>query len=264
MRSILKALVGVTSIAIAASAAAQVTLYERDGFRGHTFSVNGPVPNLDRTDFNDRASSAIVERGRWLVCEDAYFKGRCTELRPGEYWSLDRLGMNNRISSIRPIGGDSYGAAPPPGPVAYGYERREGERLYEVPVASVRAVVGPPEQRCWVEREQVQSGGGPNVPGAIVGGVIGGILGHQIGSGRGNDAATAGGAVAGAAIGANVNRGGGEVYDRDVQRCASVPSSSQPAYWDVAYEFRGSWHHVQMSSPPGPRITVNENGEPRA
>src|SRR5207244_1954967 len=83
-----------------------------------------------------------------------------------------------------------------------------------VPVASVRAVVGPPEQRCWVEREQVQSGGGPNVPGAIVGGVIGGILGHQIGSGRGNDAATAGGAVAGAAIGANVNRGGGEVFDR--------------------------------------------------
>ena len=74
-------------------------------------------------------------------------------------------------------------------------------------VVAVRAVMGPPEQRCWVERQQVAAPSAPNVPGAIVGGVLGGVLGHRIGSGRGNDVATAIGAVGGAAIGANVNRG---------------------------------------------------------
>jgi uncharacterized protein YcfJ len=117
-----------------------------------------------------------------------------------------------------------------------------------------------PEQRCWVEREQVGGRGEPNVGGAIAGAVIGGILGHQIGSGRGNDAATAGGAVAGAAIGSNAGRGG---YSQDVQRCASVPAQSRPDYWDVTYEFRGARHRVQMAAPPGPTITVNGNGEPR-
>ena len=37
----------------------------------------------------------------------------------------------------------------------YEYRRRPNERLSEAPVTSVRAVVGPPEQRCWVERQQV-------------------------------------------------------------------------------------------------------------
>src|SRR5215470_17285853 len=85
--------------------------------------------------------------------------------------------------------------------------KRAGERIYEVPVASVHAVYGAPEERCWVERRQVEERSGANIPGAVVGGVIGGILGHQVGSGRGKDVATAGGAVAGAAIGANVGRG---------------------------------------------------------
>ena len=74
---------------------------------------------------------------------------------------------------------------------------------------SVRAVVGPPEQRCWVERQQVvEDRGNANVGGAIVGALIGGVLGHQIGGGRGRDVATAGGAVAGAAIGSNAGGGG--------------------------------------------------------
>ena len=120
-------------------------------------------------------------------------------------------------------------------------------------VVAVRAVVGPPEQRCWVEQQQVSTGGGPNVPGAIIGGVLGGVLGHQIGSGRGNDVATAVGAVAGAAVGANVNRGSGQVYTQDVQRCAAVPGSAQPNYWDVTYVFRGVTHRAQLAFAPGRR-----------
>jgi uncharacterized protein YcfJ len=138
------------------------------------------------------------------------------------------------------------------------YHRRGNERIYEVPVTDVRAIVGPPEQRCWVERGEFH--GSPNVPGAIAGAVIGGVLGHQIGGGHGQDVATAGGAVAGAAIGANVGRDEG--YG-NVQHCADVSQYDRPDYWDVTYEFRGRVHHVQMSSPPGATIMVNADGEPR-
>jgi uncharacterized protein YcfJ len=145
------------------------------------------------------------------------------------------------------------------------YRRRQGERLYEVPVTSVRAVVGPPEQRCWVEQEQVVENGSRdiNVPGAIAGAVIGGILGHQIGGGRGQDIATAGGAVGGAALGANVGRGSSQnVTTRDVQRCTNV-SRERPDYWDVTYVYRGLEHRMQMSTAPGRTILVNGEGEPR-
>jgi uncharacterized protein YcfJ len=147
----------------------------------------------------------------------------------------------------------------------YAYRWRPDERIYQANVTSVRAVVGQaPEQRCWVERQQVADDrNNPNIPGAIIGGVLGGVLGHQIGSGRGNDVATAGGAVAGAAIGANVGRDGGRTYTQDVQRCTNVSSNMRPDYYDVTYYFNGVEHHVQMSTPPGPTIGVNGNGEPR-
>jgi uncharacterized protein YcfJ len=153
-------------------------------------------------------------------------------------------------------------AAPP---VAYDYRRRENEPLYEAPVISVRAVVGPPQQRCWVERQVVDTGSsGINVPGAVVGGIVGGILGHQIGSGRGQDLATGIGAVGGAVVGANVGRDApGTVYTQDVQRCENVSTGAPLDYWDVTYTFRGYEHHVQTTSPPGRTIWVNAQGEPR-
>jgi uncharacterized protein YcfJ len=154
-------------------------------------------------------------------------------------------------------------AATPPAPV-YEYRQRPNERLYEVNVSYVRAVVGPPEQRCWVERQQVvePSRDAPNVPGAIVGGIIGGVLGHQIGGGRGQDVATAGGAVAGAAIGANVGRGPGTVYSQDVQRCAAVPgSASRVLGCDVLFSrYRTSRADERAARP---MIWVNGKGEPR-
>ena len=149
----------------------------------------------------------------------------------------------------------AYAVPPPPPPAP---------RVYTVPVASVHAVVGPPEQRCWVERQQVvEDRGNVNVPGAIAGAVIGGVLGHQIGGGRGNDLATIGGAVAGGAIGANVGRDGERVVTRDVQRCRTVRRDARPAYWEITYHFRGQLHRAQLSSPPGRTIVVDEYGVPR-
>ena len=146
-------------------------------------------------------------------------------------------------------------------PAAYNYRRRENEPLYEAPVTSVRAVVGPPQQRCWVERQVVETSPGINVPGAVVGGVVGGILGHQIGSGRGQDLATGIGAAGGAVVGATA--GTGTVYTQDVQRCATVSTAAPVDYWDVTYNFRGYEHRVQTTSPPGRTILVNAQGEPR-
>jgi len=264
MKSVFTGLLGLTAFLLVQSAAAQVVFYEQEGFRGRVFTANGPINNFDFYGFNDRASSAVVEYGSWQVCDDAYYLGSCVTLRPGQYPSLSAFGLNNRVSSVRPLYGTpqySYAPAPPPTPL-YNYYPRYDEDLYTADVVAVRAVVGPPEQRCWVEQQQVVRENRPNIPGAIIGGVLGGVLGHQIGSGRGNDVATAIGAVGGAAVGANVNRGG-QVTTQDVRRCEAVSGPAQPSYWDVTYVFRGVEHRAQLSSPPGPTIPVNARGEPR-
>ena len=268
MNAVLRNALLAAGMAVTTQAAAQIVFYENDGFRGRSFTAERPVGNFEKFGFNDRASSVVVLNQPWEVCEDARFSGRCVVLRPGRYASLRELGLNDRISSARlantsaPIEENRYA----PAPVAvYDNHRRDNERLYEANVTSVHAVVGPPEQRCWVEHQQVdRQRGDANIPGAIIGGLIGGVLGHQVGNGRGNDAATVGGAVVGAAVGSNVGRDGQQGYTRDVQRCSNEVSQAQPEYWDVTYDFRGQEHRIQMTSPPGRTVTVNEHGEPRA
>lgn len=247
---------------------AQVTFYEREGFQGRSFTANRQIGNFERFGFNDRASSAEVLGDRWEVCEDIRFRGRCVVLRPGRYPSLSAMGLNDRVSSVRIVNfnarieDDRYAPAPVP---VYDHRRRRNERLYEANVTSVRAVVATPEQRCWVEQEQIpQERSGVNVPGAIVGAIIGGVLGHQVGGGSGRDIATGVGVIGGGVVGANVGRGAQPAQTKDVQRCANVPSQARPDYWDVTYHFRGQDHRMQVTAPPGPTITVNERGEPRS
>lgn len=266
MNNILKLTVAAAAIGLTAQAAhAQITFYEGDGWRGRAYSANGQVRDLDRVGYNDRASSVVVDRGQWEVCEDANFRGQCTVLRKGSYESLRGMGLNNRISSVRPVKvRDRYENEAPP-PVAqpsYEWRRRPSERIVQVPVSDVRAVLGTPERRCWVERQQVSEPSRPNAGGVIAGALIGGILGHQVGGGSGRDIATAGGAIAGAAVGNNVaNRN--NTSTRDVQRCENV-GNQRPEYWDVSYDYRGVRHHVQMNTPPGNTIAVNaKTGEPR-
>lgn len=249
------------------NAVAQIMFFEHEGFAGRSFTTDERVGNLARHGFNDRASSVVVLHDRWEVCEDAGFDGRCVVLRPGRYASLAAMGLNNRVSSVREvlidarIDDDRY--APQPVPV-YDNRRRSNERLFEANITSVRAVMGTPEQRCWVEQEQVApASSSANIPGAIAGAVIGGVLGHQVGGGRGKDLATAGGAVAGGFLGANIGRGETPAQTRDVQRCADTPAATRPDYWDVSYNFRGQEHRIQMTTRPGTTVTVNERGEPR-
>lgn len=262
-----KTFLGLSAVVLSANAVAEITFYESEDFRGRAFTTNKGLSDFKRSGFNDRASSVIVDNGQWEVCEDAGYRGRCVVLREGSYDSLKRMGVNNRLSSVRRVGRGNDRRdydRPDPLPAAgydyYEYRRRPNERVYEARVTSVRAVMGQPEQRCWVEREQVESKGNGKVAGGIIGGVIGGILGHEIGNGKG--VATAGGAVAGAAVGANVGGRDRDDYSRDVRRCETSVSGT-PEYWDVRYTYRNVEHRVQMTSPPGRTIYVNSQGEPR-
>jgi len=168
-----------------------------------------------------------------------------------------------RLASSMQSRADAYA------PAAYDGRKLQNEQLYEANVTYVRAVVGPPQQLCWVDRERVDNRGAagvniPGIPGAIIGGAIGGILGHQIGGGRGQDFATGIGALGGAAVGANVGPGSdGRVYTQNVQRCEYVPTSASLDYWDITYNFGGYEHRAQMTTPPGTTIMVNAQGEPR-
>lgn len=254
-----------------AHASAQVTVYEENDFQGRFYTTQQRVFDFSRTSFNDRASSIVVVGERWEVCEDTRFSGRCVVLRPGRYPALTRMGLNDRISSMRPISASmriaDYRYAPEPDPV-YDNRRRNRERLFEVELDSVRAVLAVSGQHCWMAREDVVQNRDqqPNVGGAVAGALIGGILGHQVGGGVGKDLATVGGVVAGAALGSKVGRDGNDqqvVGTRSVQRCANDPGRARPAYWDVSYNFRGQDHRVQLSYAPGATITVNRDGEPR-
>jgi len=273
MKKALHATCAVSALVLATTfttlASAQVTFYENEGFRGRVFSTGDQVSNFSNYGFNDRSSSVVVERGRWEVCDDARHEGRCVILTKGSYDTLRSIGMDNRISSVRPAGKRrdndwaNYESQPSMETPNYDWRRRPSERVYSAPVTSARAVMGSSEQRCWMERQQVQSSSNDrNVGGAILGGILGGVLGHQVGGGRGQDLATAGGAVAGAVIGSNVNRNNNGTYGRDVQRCTTA-SNDRPEYWDVTYRFRDIDHRVQMTSAPGYTIAVNANGEPR-
>ena len=235
----LKMLLGVAGLLVATQAAAQVTLYEDEGFRGRFLTAEGTVPDFYRYGFNDRAASAVVSNGRWEACENAGFQGRCMILSPGHYPSLAASGMSWRISSVRPVADARIGyVAPPaavvatPAPVVAQptYVRPEDQR-FDARVISVRAIMNAPgqQQQCWVEKEKI----GPlELPGAIIGG-IGDAL-------------------------------GGKQRQTYFEHCATVPTGAQLQYWDVTYEFRGIQRHTQMAASPGATIAVNGNGEPVA
>ena len=268
MNKILRTTVAIATLVAAAQAGAQITFYEHDEFQGRSFTPGGQLSSLRTVGFNDQASSAIVTSGRWEVCEDDGFAGRCVILRPGQYPSFSAMNMNDRISSVRSVfenSGVNDDRYPPPATPTLDTRRRGKEELFVVDVTSVRAVVGTPDQRCWVEPEQVSQTPRPNVGGAVVGAILGGILGHQVGGGVGKDLATVGGVIAGGAIGSQVGRSGNtpQPSTQSVQRCTTMPSQAAPAMWDVGYNFRGQDHQVQMATQPGSIILVNRNGEPR-
>ncbi len=80
-----------------------ITFYENESFSGRWFSTDRRINNFNRFGFNDRADSVKVRGGRWEVCTAPKFEGRCAVLRRGDYPSLREAGLEDRISSARPL-----------------------------------------------------------------------------------------------------------------------------------------------------------------
>jgi hypothetical protein len=84
---------------------AQVTFYEHEGFNGRSFTTTQAIENFKRVGFQNMASSVDVVGERWEVCENFVYSGRCVVLRPGRYPSFQSMGLNDQISSVRPVAG---------------------------------------------------------------------------------------------------------------------------------------------------------------
>jgi beta/gamma crystallin len=106
---------------------AQVTFYERHGMHGRSFTTERQVGNLERFGFNNRASSADVSGGSWEVCDGPGFSGRCVVLRSGRYPSLDAMGLNDAVTSARPV---ARGPEPAPGHSGVGLTLYQGRDFH--------------------------------------------------------------------------------------------------------------------------------------
>ena len=82
---------------------AEIELFSAPGFRGRSAALNRDAWSLERRGFDQRASSVVVNEGRWELCTEPGFRGRCRVYGPGEY---TRLGprMDDQVSSLRRVG----------------------------------------------------------------------------------------------------------------------------------------------------------------
>lgn len=84
---------------------AGATLFAGPNLTGRPFPLGAEgESNLDGL-FNDRASSLRIERGYWIFCSDADFRGTCRTFGPGDYAALP-YELDGRISSGRRISND--------------------------------------------------------------------------------------------------------------------------------------------------------------
>lgn len=79
-----------------------LVLYAGPNFVGEARVLHGSIPRLVDIQFNDRASS-LRATGRWQVCTNPYYSGRCAVVRGG-YAGLGGLQMSDKISSARYVG----------------------------------------------------------------------------------------------------------------------------------------------------------------
>jgi hypothetical protein len=106
-----------TLVAAAGQAGATITLFGHDDFRGPRVTLTQAAHVFREFDFNDRASSVVVEGESWEVCQDIDFRSRCAVLVPGSYPNLGAVGLGDLLSSARPMRRQPPPPPPPP-PVA--------------------------------------------------------------------------------------------------------------------------------------------------
>jgi hypothetical protein len=78
----------------------RLVLYDRDRYRGGSRTLDAAMGALGG--FGDRAQSVQVV-GTWQLCDGPNFSGRCVTVSQNVP-NLGAYGMNNRVSSARPLG----------------------------------------------------------------------------------------------------------------------------------------------------------------
>src|SRR6185436_11232195 len=147
MKTFTKHAIALAAAAFATQAAAQVTVYDREQFDGRSFTSS------TRIDSTSAASVAILDNNMWEACDRPGFGGFCVRLLPGRYPTIQSMGHRNPIASLRmvderpipltdrrqdPRVADNLRSDPRFD--GRDYRRRRDERVFEVPVANVRAV----------------------------------------------------------------------------------------------------------------------------
>ena len=96
-------LTGLLACALLANiaAAADLMLYADDDYQGRAVGAVIDERDLGVLNFDKRASSVVVESGAWVLCTGADYAGQCITLEPGRYASLQALGINDAITSVR-------------------------------------------------------------------------------------------------------------------------------------------------------------------
>ncbi|HEX7273792.1 MAG TPA: beta/gamma crystallin-related protein [Casimicrobiaceae bacterium] len=93
------------SIAFALSSSAlagSITLLEQQNYQGRSLPLRGDqMPDLDRTEFNDRTQSIGVDDGYWEICTDSYFRGSCMTLGLGQYLNLTAARSRPAVPSTK-------------------------------------------------------------------------------------------------------------------------------------------------------------------
>lgn len=83
--------------------AAEVIVYELTNFGGDSFDATDDQSNLG-AQWNDKISSIKVKSGAWRFYEDLSYGGRYWDLGPGEYSSVENIGIpDDLISSFKQI-----------------------------------------------------------------------------------------------------------------------------------------------------------------
>lgn len=77
-----------------------IAFFADGNYSGPFLGFDEGEANLSQFRFNDTASSVIVNRGAWLVCEDADYRGNC-DVIDASMGNLGTIGLNDRISSFR-------------------------------------------------------------------------------------------------------------------------------------------------------------------
>src|SRR5262245_14261667 len=164
MKTLLAQALTMAGLAIGAQAFGQVNLYEHDYFRGAVVTVKQEADNLERYNFNNRASSAIIRGEAWELCDQPGFGGRCVVLQPGLYDSLEE--MNGSVASMRPLGVRSGPAAngpaqdpqSPRGPELAAPSGSPGLTLYRYPnFSGASLVIERPLRRVEPEFDNIAS-----------------------------------------------------------------------------------------------------------